>query len=127
MQPLKKSQILQKIKLEKFGGTEKILNFYISLCSVELKRTLEYQKYILSPSCYGVYEYIYSGKINNRFIIRCAIRDRNMPNILDNYDFKYCELKLYERNKGWIGLFINTKFAQQVYMKLHKIYTDKNR
>lgn len=90
------------------------------------QRNIEYSIYRLSPSYLGVSAYIYSFNTKNDVKIECEIRDNQEPDISENYKFKYCSLSV-KKDSTNIRFEENTKLAQNIFLRMHKLYNNKHR
>ena len=107
--------------LIKRGKTKKNTVKPVDNLSNASKGNIEYSRYTLSPSCFGVSAYIYSINTKNNVKIECEIRDNQEPDISRNYKFKYCSLSV-KKGSTRIRFEENTKLAQNIFLRMHELY-----
>lgn len=91
------------------------------------KDSVKYNRYILSPSCFGVWAYIYSINTKHGINIQCEIRDEIEPKeISPSYDFKFCSLTIRQKSTI-VHHEKNTQNAKDIYTYMDKLYRTKQR
>lgn len=90
------------------------------------KDSVQYHRYILSPSCFGVWAYVYSIDTKHGTTIRCEIRDTKEPEISQNYKFKFCSLTIKRKSKI-VYDEKDTQNAKDIYTYMEKLYKTKQR
>jgi hypothetical protein len=90
------------------------------------KDLIKYNRYILSPSCFGVWACIYSINTKHGTNIRCEIRDAAEPEISQNYNFKFCSLIIKQKSKI-VHSETDTQNAKDIYIYMDKLYDTKQR
>ena len=90
------------------------------------KDSIAYNRYILSPSCLGVWAYIYSINTKHGTNIRCEIRDEEEPVISQSYKFKFCSLTIKQKSKI-VYSETDTQNAKDIFIYMNKLYNTKQR
>ena len=91
---------------------------------LELKPDIHYGDFLLLPSCFGVYAYIYFLKTHDDFVIESEVRDMEKPIVSLSSKFKFCGLTV-RKDSDVIYSEKNTYFAKDIYIQLKKMYTEQ--
>ena len=91
------------------------------------KDAIEYHRYILAPSCFGVWAYTYSINTKYGTNIKCEIRDKTEPaEISQSYEFKFCSLTIMRKSKI-VYHEANTQNVKDIYTYMDKLYKENQR
>lgn len=93
---------------------------------LELKPDIHYGDFLLLPSCFGVYAYIYFLKTHDDFVIESEVRDMEKPIVSLSSKFKFCGLTV-RRGSKMIYHEKNTYFAKDIYIHLNKMFAEQQR